>query len=89
MKDFASLCDKANDGKRDSVLGTHEDGRIDQAMWLYFLDNFRNNPRNLVNTKRSWDPQNYFHSPQSILFCAYSAYLTSLVVLANKTREVL
>jgi hypothetical protein len=50
----------------DSVLGTHEDGRIDQAMWLYFLDNFRNNPRNLVNIKRQWDPQNYFHSPQSI-----------------------
>jgi hypothetical protein len=50
----------------DNVLGTHDDGRIDQAMWLYFLDNFRNNPRNLVNVKRQWDPENYFHSPQSI-----------------------
>jgi len=50
----------------DSVLGTHADQKIDQAMWLYFLDNFRNNPRNLVNVKRQWDPENYFHSPQSI-----------------------
>jgi hypothetical protein len=50
----------------DSVLGTNEDGRIDQAMWLYFLENFRDNPRNLVNVKRAWDPENYFHSPQSI-----------------------
>ncbi len=50
----------------DSVLGTHADQKIDQAMWLYFLDNFRNNPRNVVDVKRHWDPQNYFHSPQSI-----------------------
>ena len=50
----------------DSVLGTNEDGRIDQAMWLYFLDNFRNNKRNLVAVKRRWDPQNYFHGPQSV-----------------------
>jgi len=35
-------------------------------MWLYFLDNFRNNERNLVDIKRYWDPENYFHSPQSI-----------------------
>jgi hypothetical protein len=50
----------------DSVLGTHADNRIDQAMWLYFLDNFRNNERNLVDIKRYWDSQNYFNSPQSI-----------------------
>jgi len=50
----------------DSVLGTHADQKIDQAMWLYFLDNFRNNERNLVDIKRYWDPENYFHHPQSI-----------------------
>jgi hypothetical protein len=50
----------------DSVLGTHADQRIDQAMWLYFLDNFRNNQPNLVDIKRYWDPENYFHHPQSI-----------------------
>ena len=50
----------------DSVLGTNEDGRIDEAMWLYFLDNFRNNKPNLVDVKRYWDPENYFHHPQSI-----------------------
>lgn len=50
----------------DNVLGTHADKKIDQAMWLYFLDNFRNNRRNLVDIKRYWDPENYFHHPQSI-----------------------
>jgi len=50
----------------DSVLGTHADQKIDQAMWLYFLDNFRNNKRNLVEVKRYWDPEDYFHHPQSI-----------------------
>lgn len=50
----------------DSVLGTNADNRIDEAMWLYFLDNFRNNERNLVDIKRYWDPENYFHHPQSI-----------------------
>ena len=50
----------------DEVLGTHKDGKIDQAMYLYFLDNFKNNPRNLLKVKRHWDPQNYFHHPQSI-----------------------
>jgi len=50
----------------DNVLGTHADQRIDQAMWLYFLDNFRNNQPNLLDIKRYWDPENYFHHPQSI-----------------------
>lgn len=50
----------------DTVLGTHERGDVDRALWLYFLDNFRRNPRNLVEVKRRWDPGDYFHHPQSI-----------------------
>ena len=38
----------------------------DGALRLYFLDNFRVNPRNLVGVKRRWDPNDYFNSAQSI-----------------------
>ena len=38
----------------------------DGALWLYFLDNFANNERNLVKVKRRWDPNNIFRSKQSI-----------------------
>ena len=50
----------------DNQLGTHASGDVDSALWLYFLDNFRKNPRNLVDVKKRWDPQNYFHHAQSI-----------------------
>lgn len=50
----------------DSVLGTHAQCDVDRALWLYFLDNFRNNPRNLVAVKAQWDPQDMFHHPQSL-----------------------
>lgn len=50
----------------DNVLGTHERGDVDQALWLYFLDNFRRNPRNLVKVKQRWDPEDFFHHAQSI-----------------------
>ena len=50
----------------DNVLGTHADGNVDAALWLYFLDNYRNNARNLVDVKRRWDPANVFHHAQSI-----------------------
>jgi hypothetical protein len=43
----------------DIVLGS-------QALWLYFLENFRRNPRNLVQVKQRWDPEDYFHHAQSI-----------------------
>jgi hypothetical protein len=66
LKDPSGTVDGCYYNYCDNVLGTNEDGRIDQAMWLYFLDNFRNNQRNLVDIKRHWDPENYFHHPQSI-----------------------
>ena len=66
LKDPSGTVDGCYYNYPDNVLGTHADKRIDQAMWLYFLDNFRNNERNLVNIKRYWDPENYFHHPQSI-----------------------
>lgn len=50
----------------DSDLGTHADGRVDQALWLYYLGNFRRNERNLVAVKQRWDPSNVFHNAQSI-----------------------
>lgn len=50
----------------DSILGTHAAGDVDHALWLYFLDSFRNNDRNLVAVKRRWDPTNIFHHGQSI-----------------------
>ena len=50
----------------DSALGTHERGDVDRALWLYFLDNFRRNPRNLVRVKQRWDPADVFHHAQSI-----------------------
>lgn len=50
----------------DSALGSHERGDVDRALWLYFLDNFRRNRRNLVKVKQRWDPQDYFHHAQSI-----------------------
>lgn len=39
LKDPNSTVDGCYYNYPDSVLGTHEDGRIDQALWLYFLDN--------------------------------------------------
>ncbi|MFC7421255.1 FAD-dependent oxidoreductase [Iodobacter arcticus] len=50
----------------DSDLGTHTQGDVNQALELYFLDNFRKGQRNLVQVKQQWDPQNFFHHAQSI-----------------------
>lgn len=50
----------------DNVLGTHSRGDVDDALRLYFLDNFRSNERNLVAVKHRWDPADVFHHEQSI-----------------------
>lgn len=36
------------------------------ALYLYFLDNFQTNARNLVDIKKRWDPNEYFKFVQSI-----------------------
>ncbi|MEP9359452.1 FAD-binding protein [Sphingomonas sp. KR3-1] len=50
----------------DLSLGSYATGNVDQALRLYFLDNFRANPRNLVAIKQQWDPQDFFHHQQSL-----------------------
>lgn len=50
----------------DIELGTHQDGGIDHALWLYFLSHYRQNSRNLVAVKQRWDPDNIFHHAQSL-----------------------
>ena len=50
----------------DIALGTHADGNVNHALWLYFLANYRQRPRNLVAIKRRWDPSNIFHHAQSL-----------------------
>ena len=50
----------------DKALGTHAGGDVDQALRLYFLENYRDRPRSLVNVKRRWDPEDVFHHAQSI-----------------------
>lgn len=44
----------------------NEHGGRDGALQLYFLGNFRKNPRNLVAVKRRWDPADVFRSAQSV-----------------------
>lgn len=65
-KDSTGIVDGCYANYPDSDLGTQNDGRLDQALWLYYLDNFRKNSRNLVAVKRYWDPVNVFHHAQSI-----------------------
>jgi len=65
-RDSTGTVDGAYYNYPDTVLGSHERGDVDHALWLYFLDNFRRNPRNLVKVKQRWDPDNLFHHAQSI-----------------------
>jgi len=65
-RDPTGTVDGAYYNYADSALGSHERGDVDRALWLYFLDNFRRNPRNLVKVKQRWDPEDYFHHAQSI-----------------------
>ncbi len=65
-RDSTGTVDGAYYNYPDIDLGSHERGDVDQALWLYFLDNYRQNPRNLVKVKQRWDPENFFHHAQSI-----------------------
>jgi len=65
-RDATGTVDGAYYNYPDTVLGSHERGDVDRALWLYFLDNFRRNPRNLVEVKQRWDPEDHFHHAQSI-----------------------
>jgi len=62
-EDSTGTVDGAYYNYPDSALGTHADGNVDKALWLYFLNNYRANERNLVAVKRRWDPENFFHQP--------------------------
>lgn len=39
---------------------------IDNAMYLYFKDNFAEAPQNLASIKKRWNPMNWFNGEQSI-----------------------
>ena len=65
-RDSTGTVDGAYFNYPDKDLGTHARGDVDHALWLYFLENYRDNPRNLVQVKQRWDPGNIFHHAQSI-----------------------
>ena len=50
----------------DVDLGSNDGGGIDTALRLYFGENYRTNPRNLVAVKARWDPRNLFNHAQSL-----------------------
>ena len=50
----------------DVALGSHEDGKLDHALWLHFRDNNQRRSRNLIAVKPRWDPTNLFHRAQSL-----------------------
>ncbi|MES2444420.1 MAG: FAD-binding protein [Pseudomonadota bacterium] len=65
-KDASGTVDGCYYNYPDSALGTHAQCDVDRALWLYFLGNFRDNPRNLVAVKARWDPEDRFHHAQSL-----------------------
>jgi hypothetical protein len=65
-RDNTGTVDGAYYNYPDVVLGSHERGDVDHALRLYFLENYRANPRNLVKVKQRWDPEDHFHHAQSI-----------------------
>lgn len=50
----------------DVDLGSHAGGGLDEALRLYFGDNYRRAPRNLVAVKARWDPDGIFNHAQSL-----------------------
>lgn len=50
----------------DVDLGSHADGGLDNALRLYFGDNYRRGARNLVAVKARWDPDGIFNHAQSL-----------------------
>lgn len=50
----------------DVDLNDEQYGGLEKAMYLYFLENYRENKRNLVDVKKRWDPANFFNNEQSI-----------------------
>ena len=50
----------------DVDLNDDQYGGREKTMYLYFLENYRENERNLVDVKKRWDPANYFNFEQSI-----------------------
>ena len=65
-QDSSGVVDGCYYNYADAALGSHDDGKIDHALWLYFLDNYQRRPRNLIAVKHRWDPVNLFHHAQSL-----------------------
>ena len=66
LRDPAGIVDGCYYNYPDTDLGTAPDGRLEQALLLYFGENLREASRNLVAVKARWDPQDFFHHAQSI-----------------------
>ncbi|SME88972.1 Berberine and berberine like [Tistlia consotensis] len=63
-RDPAGVVDGCYYNYPDVDLGTGPE--VEQALWLYFKDNYRSHPMNLRAAKRAWDPNNFFRHAQSI-----------------------
>ncbi len=65
-RDASGVVDGCYYNYPDVDLGTHEQGTAERALTLYFGDNLRVRPRNLVAVKKQWDAANVFRHSQSI-----------------------
>ena len=68
-KDEDGIVDGCYYNYPDTALGVNDeaDPRIDNAMYLYFKDNYQSSsPFNLQSVKKKWNPEYWFNGVQSI-----------------------